>query len=155
MHSFWTLTALAAVVGAAAVACDRTTAAGAPTPIPSVPAAPARVDAILEITSFAVTVRADGAALANFILREAGGQSSATVVALRFADSAGHADVVDAWCLDSGLTIEASSTLDARTLGYCQPLVRGASSGDITSLTVEYRQSDGRESSVSASAAVP
>lgn len=141
--------------GIMASACGRSPGTGtavpvAPSPVPTPPPA-AAADAVLTVTSFSGQAT-PGGVVAEFTLSETSGQSGVIVEALRFEDSAGHADLVDAWCLgDDGIWIRAFGSIDAKSLGYCRPVFRA----DVVSypllLTVTFKQPDGRRGTVQAS----
>lgn len=154
MHALRTFTAVATIYACAG--CDRQVALPSN---PTLAAAPAPIDGVLNLASFAIgrlafTTPTAMFVSADFTLREIAGGTT-VVESLRFEDSDGHADVVDAWCFgDAGISLAPYGTLESRTLDYCWPRLP-ASASESASLTILYRNARGQHTTLHASAPFP
>jgi len=156
MRALRTFTAAATIYACAG--CDRQVALPTNPTLAAAPA-PAPIDGVLNLASFAIG-RLTSTTLtamffsADFTLREVAG-GTAVVESLRFEDSDGHSDMVDAWCFgDAGIRLAPYGTLESRTLDYCWPRLP-ASAAESASLTIVYRNARGQHTTLHASAPFP
>jgi len=135
------------VVSPSPVAATPVTFPAATIPTPSIPG-------VLTFSSFVITPIQWGIK-ADFTLTETAGQG-VTLESLTLEESAGRKDFVDAWCFgDELITIQSHTTLDGKTLGYCQPRIQTQTPGEYASLTAVYKQADGRRDTARALIRVP
>jgi hypothetical protein len=129
----------------------------APSPVSTAPSpVDVTANAAIDISSFHVIIRPEGTGriLASFTLVETGGRSSAGFESVRFSDAAGETGDVGDWCWGDSPRIAPNGTLDASTLGYCQPTIVTKAPGASATLTVSYRSDNGQHATATASTAI-
>jgi len=141
-----------AVAFAMCLACNETHVT--PSPLPEVaPPRPIPVDAVLAISSFETTFTPN-ALRGTFTLRETAG-GDAVLESMRFDESGGLSDYVDAWCWgDAGVKVGANSTFESSALGYCAPVIQTPSPGATATMTLVYRTSADHRVTLEVSAAI-